>query len=101
VARHHQRIIPRIVFLAFGLPTLFGLPATGWREYGHPILLVETFVDNSRFQGICYRAANWLRLGETTGRTRNDRWNRAIAPVKDVYAYALHRQALEKLRDPS
>ncbi len=68
-------------------------------KYGHPILLVETFVDPSRFQGICYRAANWLRLGQTTGRTRNDPWNRISTSVKDVYAYPLHAQALEKLRD--
>ncbi len=93
-------LIPQLASHLFGKVTQ-RLSRDWQTKYGHHILLVETFVDNSRFQGICYRAANWLRLGETTGRTRNDRWNRAVAPVKDVYAYALHRQALEKLRDPS
>lgn len=67
-------------------------------KYGHPILLLETFVDR-RFQGTCYRAANWLCLGQTTGRTRNDRHQRIVAPVKDVYIYALHNLAIPRLRD--
>jgi hypothetical protein len=67
-------------------------------KYGHPILLLETFVDR-RFQGTCYRAANWLRLGQTTGRTRNDRHKCIEAPVKDVYVYAMHDLALPRLRD--
>lgn len=61
-----------------------------WQEkYGHPVHALETFVDRSRFQGTCYRAANWLRLGATQGRTRNDRAHRLSAPVKDVYLYPL------------
>jgi hypothetical protein len=58
-------------------------------KYGHPVHALETFVDRSRFRGICYRAANWLRLGETRGRTRNDRHRRIQASVKDVYLYPL------------
>jgi len=58
-------------------------------KYGHPVHALETFVDRSRFKGICYRAANWLRLGQTRGRTRNDRAHRLHAPVKDVYLYPL------------
>jgi len=65
-------------------------------KYGHPILLLETFVDR-RFQGTCYRAANWLRLGQTTGRTRNGRRNCIEAPIKDVYLLALHDQAIPRL----
>lgn len=58
-------------------------------KYGHPVHALETFVDRSRFQGTCYRAANWLRLGSTQGRTRNDR-NRSIqTSVKDIYLYPL------------
>ena len=64
----------------------------------HPILLLETFVDR-RFQGICYRAANWLRLGQTTGRTRNGGNTPVKAQIKDVYIYALHKQAIQRLRD--
>ena len=58
-------------------------------KYGHPVHALETFVDRSRFQGTCYRAANWRRLGLTRGRTRNDRAHRIRAAVKDVYLYPL------------
>jgi hypothetical protein len=58
-------------------------------KYGHPVEALETFVDRDRFQGTCYRAANWRRLGQTRGRTRNDRAHRLRAAVKDVYLYPL------------
>jgi len=58
-------------------------------KYGHPVHALETFVDRSRFKGTCYRAANWLRLGQTCGRTRNDRAHRLRVTVKDVYLYPL------------
>lgn len=58
-------------------------------KYGHPVYALETFVDRDRFQGTCYRAANWLRLGATQGRTRNDRQRSIRAAVKDVYLYPL------------
>jgi len=61
-------------------------------KYGHPVHALETFVDRSRFQGICYRAANWLKVGQSTGRTRNDRANRGpLSTVKDIYVYPLVR----------
>jgi len=61
-----------------------------WRsKYGHRIYALETFVDRSRFRGTCYRAANWVRVGQTTGRTRNDREHCICAPIKDVYLYPL------------
>ena len=41
-------------------------------RYGYAPVLLETFVENGRYQGTCYRAANWIRIGETTGRGRND-----------------------------
>jgi len=58
-------------------------------KYGHPVQALETFVDRDLFKGTCYRAANWLRLGATRGRTRNDREHRIRAAVKDVYLYPL------------
>ena len=58
-------------------------------KYGHPVQALETFVDRDRFKWTCYRAANWLRLGETRGRTRNDRDHCINAAVKDVYIYPL------------
>ncbi len=68
-------------------------------KYGHPVHVLETFVDRSRFKGTCYRAANWRRLGQTRGRTRNDRAHRIQAPVKDVYLYPLVKDFREALRD--
>jgi len=53
-----------------------------WRvKYHHPLYLLETFVDPARHRGTCYRAANWLRVGQSTGRTRNDRYNTIAAPA--------------------
>jgi len=61
-----------------------------WCEkYGHPVHLLETFVERSRFQGICCRASNWRCVGTTTGRTRNDRYNRIKTSVKDIYVFPL------------
>jgi hypothetical protein len=72
-----------------------------WQDkYGHPVYALETFVDR-RFQGTCYRAANWRRLGATQGRTRNDR-NRSIqATVKDVYLYPLTPHFRRELCSPA
>lgn len=62
-----------------------------WRaKYGHPIHLVETFVQRDRFRGTAYQAANWVRVGETTGRTRQDRFYSLRTPLKEVYLYPLH-----------
>ncbi len=66
-------------------------------KYGHPVYALETFVDRSRFKGTCYRAANWLRLGCTQGRTRNDRAHCIQATVKDVYLYPLTKDFREAL----
>jgi hypothetical protein len=61
-----------------------------WKQkYAHPIHALETFVDRDRFKGTCYQAANWLRLGMTRGRTRNDPEHSIRASVKDVYLYPL------------
>lgn len=69
-----------------------------WQQkYGHPIYLLETFVESNRFQGICYQAANWHCVGQTTGRTRNDRHRVIHVPVKDVYLYPLTKNFQEAL----
>jgi hypothetical protein len=63
------------------------------RKYGHPVHAMETFVDRSRFAGTCYQAANWRKVGQTTGRTRNDIANQGpLSSVKDVYVYPLARE---------
>jgi hypothetical protein len=68
-------------------------------RYGHPVVLLETFVDTSRFRGVCYRAANWQCVGRTKGRSRNDRYNDLRVPVKDVYLYPLTPHFREILAD--
>jgi hypothetical protein len=71
-------------------------------KYGHRIHLLETFVDRDRFRGTCYRAANWIRVGQTQGRTRNGPRGAPPAPVKDVYVYPLSRNFRRELcRDDS
>jgi hypothetical protein len=54
--------------------------------------MLETFVQSDRFRGTCYQAANWICVGQTTGRTRQNqrhRDNAVHAPVKDIYLYPL------------
>jgi len=57
--------------------------------YQHPIYLLETFIDPARFAGTCYRAANWIRLGQTTGRGHNARTSRCDQPPKELWVYPL------------
>ena len=69
-----------------------------WSEqYGHPVHLVETFVARDRFKGICYQAANWLSVGQTKGRSRQDRDNARRGPVKAMYLYPLIRNFRQAL----
>jgi Domain of unknown function (DUF4338) len=64
--------------------------AADWQtHYGHRVVLAETFVERARFRGSCYRAANWICVGQTRGRTRQDRQHVLQAPVKDVWVYPL------------
>jgi len=67
-------------------------------HYGcHPLLL-ETLVDTARFRGTCYRAANWVHVGQTAGRGRMDREHTAHGQaVKDIYVYPLARDAQQRL----
>ena len=67
------------------------------RKYAQPLSLVETFVDTSRFTGVCYRAANWIPVGETTGRTRQDRFSRIEVPRKSVLVRPLVANFREEL----
>jgi hypothetical protein len=67
------------------------------RIYGHPVYFIETFVDPARFKGTCYRAANWVRLGQTTGRGKDDHTNRPNRPLKDVWGYPLNKRFRELL----
>jgi len=61
-------------------------------KYGHPLYLIETFVERNRFAGTCYKASNWTRVGMTKGRSRNDRSHNMEVPVKDIYLYPLTKK---------
>lgn len=74
------------------------LSADWQRKYGHPIYLLETFVEQGRFAGACYRAAGWIEVGTTTGRTRNDDGRRPRQPLKAVWLKALTPDAQRRLR---
>lgn len=67
------------------------------RKYAHPIYYLETFVDQSRYRGICYRSANWKLIGQTKGRGRNGQNIEKDVPVKDLYLYPLTRHARNRL----
>ena len=60
--------------------------------YNHRIYYLETFVDTERFEGTCYRAANWLYLGKTTGRGKADQTKKQNRSLKAVWGYPLHRK---------
>lgn len=65
--------------------------------YNHTICFLETFVDIERFKGTCYRAANWIYLGKTTGRGKNDQTNKPNRSIKAVYGYPLSKNFREVL----
>ena len=70
------------------------LPHDWQTRYGHSPLLLETLVEASRFRGTCYRAANWIYVGQTTGRGRMDREHKNHGQsIKDIYVYPLVRDA--------
>ena len=69
-----------------------------WEQlYGHPVYFAETFIDPGRFRGTCYRAANWIAVGETTGRGKDDLTHRQNRSIKEVLVYPLHRRFRELL----
>lgn len=80
--------------LAMALRSLPG----DWRtKYGFEPVLVETFVEQERFKGTCYKAANWQCVGATTGRTRQDSNHKIKVPIKDVYLYPLVQEFKKNL----
>jgi hypothetical protein len=73
------------------------LSADWQRKYGHPLYLLETFVEASRFGGTCYRAAGWVPVGLTTGRTRNDDGRKPRTAPKALYLKPLGADARQRL----
>lgn len=73
------------------------LSADWEQKYGHPIYLLETFVEQPRFTGTCYRAAGWVQVGLTTGRTRNDDGRQPRAARKAILVKELRADARRRL----
>jgi hypothetical protein len=71
------------------------------RVYQHPVYFLETFVDVGLYRGTCYRAANWVSMGITTGRGKNDLTHKANRPVKEVLGLPLVRRFRELLCEAS
>jgi hypothetical protein len=65
------------------------LPEDWAKAYGYRPLLLETYVESRRFAATSYRAANWIYVGKTRGRGRQDREHRKNKPIKDIYLYPL------------
>jgi hypothetical protein len=76
--------------------------SAGWQgKYGHPVALVETFVDRDRFAGTCYRAANWQWIGQTQGRGRQGPHPQVRSTsIKEIFVYPLHRRFRQRLVAP-
>ena len=75
------------------------LVSRDWEDlYKHPVYFLETFVDPERFRGTCYRAANWILLGETTGRGKDDQTNRPNRSIKQMLGYPLTPRFRELLQ---
>jgi len=79
------------------------LPHDWQARYGYRPVLLETLVDAQRFRGTCYRASNWIHIGQTTGRGRMDREHENHGrAIKDIYVYPLVRDARQRLcTDPT
>jgi len=67
------------------------------RIYNHPVYLLETFVDTERFKGTCYKADNWIYVGQTTGLGKLSKSNKPTLPKKAVYVYPLSKDFRNKL----
>ena len=74
------------------------LPQDWQVRYGYKPVLLETFVERDRFRGTCYRAANWVHVGQTQGRGKLDRKKQRLLPVKDIFLYPLDRRFRRLLR---
>lgn len=70
-----------------------------WTRYGVRLYLLESFVDPSRFRGTCYKAANWVYLGQSRGFSKRGNGYVDHGQVKDVYVYSLTPDFRERLQD--
>ena len=69
------------------------------KVYNHPLYLLETFVEKNRFKGTCYRAANWICVGQTKGTAKKGNDHLFHGNIKDVYLYPLRKDFRKKLME--
>ena len=74
------------------------LPHDWQQRYGYRPVLLETFVESDRHRGTCYKAANWIHVGQTTGRGKKCPVHQPIVPIKDIWLYPLRRDFAAVLR---
>jgi len=74
-----------------------GISADWQAYYNHPVFWLETFVDTDRFKGTCYKAANWIFLGNTSGRGKYNKTHKQLTSIKAMYGFPLVRDFREKL----
>jgi hypothetical protein len=79
--------------------TIRRLPSDWHSFYGHPIILLETFVDTARFAGTCYKAGNWIYVGHTKGIAKRGHHHVHHGRIKAVYLYPLAKDFKERLMD--
>ncbi|MBC7993381.1 MAG: DUF4338 domain-containing protein [Rhizobacter sp.] len=73
------------------------LPLDWQQRYGYRPVLFETFVESERHRGTCYKAANWVHVGQTTGRGKKSVVHRQIIPIKDIWLYPLRKDSVSIL----
>lgn len=67
------------------------LPRDWQHRYGYSPALLETFVETQRHRGTCYKAANWINIGQTTGRGKKSKSHQQLIPLKDIWMYPLRK----------
>jgi hypothetical protein len=102
IAYHPRFLIPPWVEVRHLASHVLGAVArrlpVDWKQvYGHDLLFLETFVDADRYRGTCYRAANWVIMGETTGRGHRAPTKKATRSIKQVLGYPLSRRFRQEL----
>jgi hypothetical protein len=95
IANNTRFLIPPWVKIKYLASKLLSLSvktlSDDWQQtYSHPVYLAETFVDTARFKGICYRAANWIKVGQTKGNAKKGNDYLYHGQPKAIYLYPLH-----------
>jgi len=92
-------LVPRIAHLASHVLSVSArrMRQDWLKRYGVSPVLLETYVERDRFEGTCYKAANWVYVGTTQGRGRMDQDRAYLVPIKEVYVYPLQRGARKVL----